>query len=74
METGERSLLAGVIKPEDVTQHRRRPRAVIDHQRDAVKAPDRMFGGYFAVVPRRLGFGSHNADQCKAHAVRIAEW
>ena len=58
---------------EHVGQDRAGRRGVLEQQRHAVKAADRVLRRHVAVAPAGLALGAGDADQREAHAVGIGE-
>src|SRR5277367_2957746 len=71
--TDHRALTSGLVQSQRLTQHRTGPRSVLQEERHAVKAADRVFGWNVTLAPPRLIRGIRHANEREAHAIRIGE-
>ena len=70
----QRSVLAGAPETENVPSGSRRSARVVEQQRDAVEAADRVFGRNVAgLLQAGLALRAGDANQREVHAVRIGE-
>ena len=69
----KRALARHFAEAEHIGEDRGGRLRVVDQQRHAMEAADRMLGRNVAVAPGFLVLGARHADQREAHAVGIAE-
>lgn len=63
LEPDDRALAAGFLEAEHVGEDRAGLLGLVDQQRHAVKAADRVFRRHVAIAPAGLVFRAGNADQ-----------